>query len=264
MMYLLLWISLLFISSIVLAGQTFDVRTIDRANLNNPLTDSMCTLGDIDLLLVVPGHNYHTGVCRPDPRASVASSEPAATGGPWTRKPKCTQICNESRPLCVFTAGGFAQGRGISLLTDPSTAQSISKLPAFTDPNVLTGVNIQADSPPFVIRELLGRGKGVIANRTIERGDLIMAYTATTIFHERAFDDPDYHMLHTAVDQLPRSSRALWLDLAAHSDGDMYKEKINTNTFWEVIIEELYYVVIPEVSVRGFRSTWHSHSRNSS
>jgi hypothetical protein len=94
----------------------------------------------------------------------------------------------------------------------------------------------------------------VIANWTIERGDLIMAYTATAIFHKGAFNEPDYHMLHTAVDQLPKSSRALWLDLAAHFKGDMYKERIKTNTFLEEFNEEEHYVVIPEVAVQRFRS----------
>jgi hypothetical protein len=237
----------------VLACQTSNIGALCDVDLN-PLTVAMSVL-----LLGVPEQSYPTGVCLP----SVASSEQAATRGPWTWTPKCTQKPNESRPLCVFTAAGFAQGRGISLLTDPSTAQLISQSRAFTNPDILAGINIQADSPPFVIQELPSRGKGVIANRTIERGDLIMAYTATNIFHAGALVEPDYHMLHTAVDQLPTSSRALWLDLATHSDGNMYHQKINTNTFLEEINGEEHYMIIPEVAVRDFSPICHSQYINS-
>ncbi len=162
---------------------------------------------------------------------------------------------NEAFPLCIFTSSTFAHGRGISILTDADTAQKISSLPAFRDPKALSSIKDLngGSSPPFEVRPLPGRGLGVVANRTIEAGDLIMSYTTTTIFHEEAFDELDaegYRFLKETVESLPKHSRKVWMDLAAHFDGeDIIHEKINTNAFSEEFNEEEHYVVFPEIAV---------------
>jgi hypothetical protein len=249
MMKLLFCIVLFCVSSRVVAGHAFDAETIYHPYFNVLSTNYTCALGDVDIL-AWPDRNQHGDVCGHAFEACSTNSESTAINGLWTKRPHCIQTSNERPPFCVFTDAKFAQGRGISILTDPSTAQKIFHLPAFTNPKALAGINVQADSPPFKIHKLPGRGMGVIANQTIESGDLIMAYTTTTVFHGDAFDElDDYHILHTTVNQLPKSSQARWLEMAAHFDGDSYNEKINTNAFSEDFNEKEHYVIIPEVAV---------------
>lgn len=228
------------IGSVVLACETFNFA---------PFTNHICPL---DGLLPASGHQHdrtYSGHHSKSPESSI----PIAEKGPWTRKPECHRNSNESLALCVFTNTAFCQDRGISILTDESTAKMMSALPAF---GVHAKAHAKADPPPYIVRALPGRGMGVIANRTIERGDQIMAYTATTIINGDAIGGPgglEYLvLLHKAIDHLPSHSRATWLDLAAHfGQDDMYVERINTNAFSEEFDGQEHYVVIPEIAVRN-------------
>ena len=239
-------------SSTVLADKFFDIGAICKVNPIG-LSKHTCALGDADPLLAVREEHQ---LCLHNHNNSSASFESIKTPVPWTNLPHCTGRSDASNALCVFTDSTYAQGRGISIVTKPAIAKDFLKLRGFADPKVMAGIPMSQFPPPFAITQLPGRGMGVVANRTIERGELIMAYTTTTIFHADTFaededdEEPDFPMIHVAVDRLPRSSRARWLDLAAHFEGrDTYNEKISTNSFSEEFGEEEHYMVIPEISV---------------
>ena len=97
---------------------------------------------------------------------------------------------------------------------------------------------------------------GLIANRTIERGDLIKAHAGVAIFHDdcvdRSFDDYLPHketLMKLSVDQLPPTTRNLFLAMAAHNESEEpYLEKIYTNTFGEQFGEEDHSLVVPETA----------------
>jgi hypothetical protein len=97
---------------------------------------------------------------------------------------------------------------------------------------------------------------GMIATRTIERGDLIKAHPAIGIFHNDAVDRslPNYAqhfapLMKLAVDQLPLSSKNKFLSMAAHNESqEPYIERIYTNTFAEDIGGEEHSIVIPETA----------------
>jgi hypothetical protein len=231
------------VGCVVLASETFNFAPLKYTSANH-----MCALDS----LLPASALQHDGTCSGDYSGSLRGSKPNAEKSPWTRKPECHRNSHENLSLCVFTDAGFNQGRGISILTDESTAKMMSTLPAFGEH---ARTHTRAEPPPYVVRALPGRGIGVIANRTIELGDQIMAYTATTIINGGAIGGPgglEYlKLLHKAVDHLPSHSRATWLDLAAHfREDDIYIEKINTNGFSEHFNEQEHYVVIPEIAVR--------------
>lgn len=252
------------LSAIVLAGQSFDFNTNILNHEMLPLSLSqnfICSIRDGSGLAV--HHHHYSEVCQQEHHnhshfLTVPHETTNSKGGPWTSKPQCMEPPdNETLPLCIFTSSTFAYGRGISIFTDPDTAQQISSMPAFRDADALSFIKgLNGDSsPPFEVRPLPGRGLGVIANRTIEAGDLIMSYTATTIFHDEAFDELAAEgsiFLRRTVEGLPQHSRKIWMDLAAHFEGkDIIQEKINTNAFSEDFNEEEHYVVIPEIAVRS-------------
>lgn len=109
----------------------------------------------------------------------------------------------------------------------------MAKLPAFTSPQVSKTI----ESPPFEVRPLNGRGFGVVANKTIERGDRIMAIQPLVAVHGDAFqppEDSDFSFFNLALNYLPNSSLALYTSLAAHFQrADNNWEKLNTNAFSE-------------------------------
>lgn len=96
---------------------------------------------------------------------------------------------------------------------------------------------------------------GLIANRTIERGDLIKAHPAIAIFHNDAVDKSSALFKHTrplmktAVDQLPPPTKELFLNMAAHNESEEpIIERIYTNTFGENFGGEEHSVVVPETA----------------
>jgi hypothetical protein len=134
----------------------------------------------------------------------------------------------------------------------------MAHLPAFTKPTNNTSSLSENDSrdPPFYVTAIPGRGMGLIANRTIERGDLIKAHAGVAIFHndcvDKAFDDYLPHkeaLMKLSVNQLPPYTRALFLAMAAHNESEEpYIEKIYTNTFGEDFGDEEHSLVIPETA----------------
>jgi hypothetical protein len=97
---------------------------------------------------------------------------------------------------------------------------------------------------------------GLIANGTIERGDLLKAHAGAAIFHndcvDKSFDDYLPHkegLMKLAVNQLPPPTRDLFLAMAAHNESEEpYIEKIYTNTFGEDFGNEEHSLVVPETA----------------
>jgi hypothetical protein len=132
-------------------------------------------------------------------------------------------------------------------------------LPTFTHPSNTTQASLSENDPrdpPFIIASIPGRGMGLIANRTIERGDLIKAHPGIAIFHndcvDKSFSDYASHkapLMRLSVDQLPSPTRRLFLSMAAHNESEEpYIEKIYTNTFGEDFGDEDHSLVVPETA----------------
>jgi len=110
--------------------------------------------------------------------------------------------------------------------------------------------------PPFEVRELSSRGLGVIANRTIEKGERLFAHTPLGIFHNHAFQNPDEYekLFNDAVDQLPQDPRELFRALASHEGDRRVVGRLNTNAFGATFGGEPHVVLVPETAVRTFAS----------
>jgi len=135
----------------------------------------------------------------------------------------------------------------------------MAQLPAFTNPSNNTHTSLSENDPrdpPFVVASIPGRGMGLIANRTIERGDLIKAHAGIAIFHNDCVDKSfsDYTalkepLMKLSVNQLPPTTRGLFLSMAAHNESEEpYIEKIYTNTFGEDFGDEEHSLVVPETA----------------
>ncbi|KUJ13160.1 SET domain-containing protein [Mollisia scopiformis] len=153
--------------------------------------------------------------------------------GYWTHEPECIHNDDHSEEYCVYTDKTFARGRGISFFTSPTIAARVVELSAFTDSAVHEDVN-NFEDPPWEIRNVPGRGNGLFATRTLHRGDLILADTPVGVFQSDAFFLDyaiGYRYLHTAFDRLSDATKDIVMRTAAHSPGDPYMERINTNAF---------------------------------
>ncbi|KAK3898837.1 hypothetical protein C8A05DRAFT_46945 [Staphylotrichum tortipilum] len=152
----------------------------------------------------------------------------AARQHAWTHSLPCFQPNWADDPICVFTDTTFAAGRGISLVTTPRRANYVATTPAFAEPETVGDINQDlGGSVPakYEMRELPGKGMGLIATAHIRRGEPIMANTASLMIDYRAFNEltkPEYKELQAhAVDNLPASHRALVLGLSTHTSSPL-------------------------------------------
>ncbi|KAG0646390.1 N-lysine methyltransferase SMYD2 [Hyphodiscus hymeniophilus] len=221
-----------FLISVAQAGQhpiTFD------------FTSNFCSINEKENLLALAQLNDGLNFQR-------CSLKPAIPANLWTEGVKC--IPNITETYCIYTNENFANGRGISFFTTPSIADGIASLPAFTQKDLYGNVNNFAN-PPWEIKQVPGRGRGVFATRTLHRGDPIMAVTPIGIYHSDAFphDFPlNYIYLHTAFIQLPKPTQNLFLSTMVYADGDPIMERINTNAFSGEFEGASHFLLYPETA----------------
>ncbi len=106
---------------------------------------------------------------------------------------------------CVFSHKGF--GGGISLITTADNADRVSEIG-------LTAADTRVEvtwPPPFSETDIPGKGIGLVANRTIQRGEQIMAHRPAVMMHKDALRDipegEQARVLELAVQKLPAGRR---------------------------------------------------------
>ena len=161
-----------------------------------------------------------------------------------------------SRQFCAYVDPHFANGRGIAIVTSPEIADYVNvHTPAFTHPDLFKGTNPFAHGyPSFYETELPGKGKGLIANQTIHRGDLIFRYPPVLAMHIDSMRSA--RALNQVVKKLPPKTQELFMGLHAEFGGDKVHSIINTNGFqgWFGQEAELHLIILPEIAVRSFSS----------
>ncbi|MCJ1323398.1 hypothetical protein MMC10_000058 [Thelotrema lepadinum] len=174
----------------------------------------------------------------------------------WSHSPDCVASSKNGNEYCLYTSATFANNRGISIWATPRGASHFLDLPAFADPDALQNVNVERN-PPFTQSQIPGRGLGLIANKTLHRGDRILSNTPLYIVDESLYEQLDLQkrvpFQEKAVNQLPPGSLQAFLDLCGHWGGDHIDDVINTNSFaidlWEDTENETAInIVLPEIS----------------
>ena len=178
-----------------------------------------------------------------------------AQSSPWTTVGGCipVEFEDETDVFCVYSSRAFADGRGISILTTAERAEYLARLPAFTEAGVHSGINSDP-SPPFEEMELPGRGRGLIANKTLYPGDRIFAYTPVLLLDEEAFqsmsEEESKSLQRMAVDALPPRAREMFWELLNWPGDDPVGDRINTNAFGVELGDDFEgYAVFPEIAV---------------
>ncbi|EUC27588.1 hypothetical protein COCCADRAFT_9850 [Bipolaris zeicola 26-R-13] len=177
---------------------------------------------------------------------------------PWSYWPECFTPKDEEdadpNPFCVFTNTTFASGRGISIVTTKANAYSILKNHAFTDPASLIRSN-NYENPPFYQHEFPGKGRGLVANKTLNRGDQILASTPIIITDVDLDELPEPErlaLLYRAVDSLPPSSHTLFWTLMGRSapgEDDPIDDRMTTNYFELTLSGETLSGLFPEIAM---------------
>jgi hypothetical protein len=106
-------------------------------------------------------------------------------------------------------------------VTTPRRANYLATTPAFVEPEAVEGINRGFNPAKVELREIPGKGMGLIATAHIRRGELLMAETPSLMVDYRAFHElskEQYTSLQAhAVSHLPAPHKALVLNLSTHT-----------------------------------------------
>lgn len=246
------------IVSLGLLGSVYALSEQKVENLQQPLlaeacpSDSILQDGECQITTFDPSSSAtyrpnYTTLSLEESRASAAQ----VTDFPWTFWPECYSNENTTEPVCVFSDQKFANGRGIFIVSTATLAYQMLQKPAFKDPNALSRIN-HHENPPFVQHEFPGKGRGLIANKTLHRGDQIFASTPLLITNPASYnliESERLRLAHRGVDTLPPHSQTSFWALLDHFKGDPVDDRINTNAF-EIEIDGVgQYAVLPEIAM---------------
>lgn len=170
---------------------------------------------------------------------------------PWTFLPECYSHDNQKEPVCVFSDQNFAGGRGIYIVTTTPRAYQMLKKPAFSQTDALARIN-KHDNPPFEEHEFPGKGRGLVANKTLHRGDQIFASTPLVITDPAMYNLDEAERLrlgHRGVETLPPATQTLFWKLLDHFKGDPVEDRVNTNAFDINIDDTGMFAVMPEIAM---------------
>lgn len=153
-----------------------------------------------------------------------------ATSGPGTSESNQTGWDGPRhcvREYCVYSNRHFSGG--IVVITNSENAKGISELP---DVTLSSG---PGSPPPFYATEIPGKGIGLVANRTIERGEPIMVWQPTFMVHAALSRDvsPEEHrrLLDAALLKLPAARRRAFSRQLGQFGGHRVSDILLTNTF---------------------------------
>jgi hypothetical protein len=173
---------------------------------------------------------------------------------PWSFWPECFTPKADADPFCVFTDTSFASGRGVSIITTQDLAYSMLENDAFIRPAALERSN-NYQNPPFYQHEFPGKGRGLVANKTLHRGDQIMASTPILLVDVDLDDLPEPErlaLLYRGVASLPPSTHDLFWTLMGRSEtgeADAIDDRITTNYFDLSLSGESLSELFPEIAM---------------
>lgn len=204
------------------------------------------------LLLTEGGH-----VC-PLP-VDDATAADAGSWSPWSAHPTCAYPLDESSSkYCLYTYTSFHGGGDISIITTPEIAAEATALLEDPDPQWYRWNEPVAPAygqdEPYELREIPGKGIGVVATRKIQRGEVILSDAAAVItmlspprgilpVHKKV-------LAQKAYDQLGEETRRLITALSGGERGGV-EGIFNDNMFTIALAGwEKHRGLFPKVSVR--------------
>lgn len=195
------------------------------------------------------------------------SAARTSSWGPWTHQPLCAHPKDgKSSKYCVFTYAPFRGQSGISIMTTPEVATNAINL--LEDPNpqwqhkLAPPYFLPPDPWPYEIKDVAGKGKGAVANRTIRKGEVILRELPVLVtlmeepksISERAVRE----MLELGFEQLPERDQKRVLDMARSGGGHALEDVMKTNVFGIYLHDIDHSGLYPEIGVRFLISRYKS------
>ncbi|KAM9874967.1 hypothetical protein VDGL01_10949 [Verticillium dahliae] len=192
---------------------------------------------------------------------------------PWTHELSCVYARSEQgtpsgqakAAYCLFAHHTFRGNHGLSITTSPEIAADIVASGALEDMEdswdwerrIFTPGPVVTDKgPSYAVKDLPGRGKGVIAQRTIRQGEILMldhpAVLVASDFSSQMQPEMRETFFRRALSQLPRDTQKRLVNLARSDGADPLTpvyDIVTTNTCGVFLGDNVAHIgLFPEVS----------------
>lgn len=196
------------------------------------------------------GDSLHA-ICPASASEAVVEPEPSRWA-PWTHRPYCP-----GTKYCVFTNSRFGGGeeRGVSIITtEGNISRSVDLLEeAFIAPHPRIEAGNGSQVLPWVVEDVPGKGKGVIATHMIRRGEAFMVDPASLMaaadLMKQVTGAQGSMLFATAIDQLPNPQTVMSLARGNKAATSVAEDVVKTNTFAVTLNGVRYMALFPEISV---------------
>jgi len=204
----------------------------------------------------------------PTPARIVDDTTGNDSGTPWANDPYCLvpRSVGEQEKFCVYSAPSFNEARGLSLITLPEIAASLAA--GVQNPTSagharrhLAGQHKyrpkEEPELPYVVREVRGKGIGVVAKRDIKQFELVMTGLPAMVVDNDLFPsleqenppDVSWSLFEKALEHLTDQQRFLSLARSMPQELHAVDDIIRTNAFGVTINGRRHKVLYPEVAV---------------
>ncbi|KAL1842475.1 hypothetical protein VTJ49DRAFT_5212 [Mycothermus thermophilus] len=186
--------------------------------------------------------------------ATADSDDVTGPSPPWTHTPYCRGESN----YCVHTSTNlYGPDHGVIIIdggankTDKAPAVLAVERIAGPDAATLTRRK-EPDPPAWEVRDIPGKGKGVVATRKILRGQAFMidhaAVVADMRFPERVNSVDGRDMLREGFERHPAGKELLALARSSRDPDNAPEDIIKTNSFSVEIGGKGYMVIFPKIA----------------
>ena len=204
------------------------------------------------------------------------SVEDGGDWAPWTYPPICVDLKpQESSPsvknkeklppkYCVYTQVAFRGEHGISLITTPEMAASVSTglddsvvAPRLRD-HPASWLNTNPDVEfSFDLKEFAGSGVGSVARRKIRQWETILVGFPAILARMDFMDvlDPEgvREVMAKSLTQLPKVEQEEIFGLSRSTGGGIIQDILKTNIFGVEVEGDMHMALMPEASVSTLR-----------
>ncbi|ORY15292.1 hypothetical protein BCR34DRAFT_508666, partial [Clohesyomyces aquaticus] len=185
----------------------------------------------------------------------------AQSSSQWASTPVCHTASEADHGVppilklfCVYTTRDFANGRGLSIVTTPEVAISISTPSTPIQGTKSTRTILDGRPPSYEARQTHDRGIGLFANSSLITGATYMLHSPVLIISREALNSLPrlqiYGLLNLAVDRLPAGTQELYMALAKSkgADADAVDDVFQTNSMGVEVGGVRHLAVVPEAA----------------
>lgn len=161
------------------------------------------------------------------PRQNRTETAAEAPKSAWVGGKRCAGV------FCLWANRDYAGGRGIVVITDPYNLEKVKQREVGL--LALQAARDALPPPSFEMRTIEGKGLGLVANKTLTRGDDLMAHAPVLLVHRTFVEQFPTSQKHPILDyvpmMMPSATRRLFVRQKGHFGGHKITDILTTNSF---------------------------------